>query len=117
MFKILILIFKDYSVNPAVEIFIDSANVELTNIHPISTDTTDFKAELQIRSSGNITANGMLTLEPLNSDLHYEVKGIDLNILNQYLLQFAKLNLKSGSISTSGDIKVKYARHKQTAIC
>jgi hypothetical protein len=101
------LIFKDYSVNPAVEIFIDSANVELTNIHPISTDTTNFKAELQIRSGGNITANGMLTLHPLNSDLHYGVKGIDLNILNQYVLQFAKLSLKSGNVSTSGNVKVR----------
>jgi Domain of Unknown Function (DUF748) len=100
------LIFKDYSVNPAVEIFIDSANVELTNIHPLSTDTTDFKAELQIRSGGNITVNGMLTLQPLTSVLHYDVKGLALNALNQYVSQFAKLNLNNGSVSTSGDVKV-----------
>lgn len=100
------LVFKDYTVNPAVEIFLDSANVELNNIHPLSSDTTDFKAELQIRSGGKITANGMLTMQPLYSDLHYEVKEIDLTILDQYVSQFAKLNLKSGSVNTSGDVKV-----------
>ncbi len=100
------LTFKDYSVSPAIELFIDSINAEITNIHPLSTDTTNFKAELQIRSSGKITANGILTLQPLTSVLHYDVKGLALNALNQYVSQFAKLNLNNGSVSTSGDVKV-----------
>jgi hypothetical protein len=100
------LIIKDYSVNPTIEIFVDSINADITNIHPLSADTTRFKAELLFRSGGKITTSGMLTLQPLTSVLHYDVKELALNALNQYVSQSAKVNLKSGSVSTSGDFKV-----------
>lgn len=100
------LIFKDYSADPAIEIFIDSINAEITNIHPLSTDTTHFKAELQIRSGGKIFSSGMLTLKPLASVLHYDVEGLELSFLDQYISQVAPLKLNGGSVSTSGDVKV-----------
>ena len=98
------LIIKDYSVNPEVEIFLDSINAELTSIHPLSTDTTDFKAEFQIRSGGQISTRGILTLQPLKSVFHYDVKELALNSLKQYVSQFANLKLNGGTVSTSGEV-------------
>jgi hypothetical protein len=98
--------FIDNSLSPPAQIFIDSINFEAFNVRPLSSDTTKFRAALQIRGGGKLIASGVVNLQPSSSKIHYEISKLPLNIFNQYFSQSTQLVLSSGYLSTTGDINL-----------
>ena len=100
------LLFQDKSVEPTAEVHIDSIDILLTNIHPFTQDTTEFKVEFEIREGGQGSVNGIFTQVPMMTELTLKMDSIAIEEVQPYLSEFAYLRIDGGAINAKGDVKV-----------
>ena len=78
----------------------------LTNIHPFTQDTTEFKVEFEIREGGKGSVSGIFTQIPMMTELMLNMDSIAIAEVQPYLSEFAYLRIDGGAINAKGNVKV-----------
>lgn len=104
--KKLNLLLQDKSVEPTAEVHIDSIDVLLSNIHPFTKDTTQFKVEFEIREGGKGLVSGIFTQVPMMTELTLNMDSIAIVEVQPYLSESAYLRIDGGAINARGDIRI-----------
>ncbi|NOX64461.1 MAG: DUF748 domain-containing protein [Chlorobi bacterium] len=73
------LLTQDKSVEPMAEVHIDSIDVLLANIHPFTSDTTEFKVDFEIREGGKGSVSGIFTQIPSMTEFTFDTDSIAIN--------------------------------------
>jgi len=111
--KKLNVLIQDKSVDPTAEVHIDSVDVLLTNIHPFTSDTTEFKVDFEIREGGRGAVGGIFTQVPAMTEFTFDMDSIAIIEAQPYLSKFAYLRIDGGTINTKGYVKLLMPENKE----
>ncbi|VAX16036.1 hypothetical protein MNBD_IGNAVI01-2004 [hydrothermal vent metagenome] len=105
---------QDKSVEPMAEVHIDSIDVLLTNIHPFTSDTTEFKVDFEIREGGKGFVSGIFTQIPMMTEFTFDMDSVAIIETQPYLSKFAYLRIDDGAINLKGTVKLIMPENENT---
>jgi hypothetical protein len=95
---------EDRSVTPAARFVISPANVTVEGWRNDPTAALRIDADLGINEGGKVAASGTVRLEPLGATVKIDSSSLDLLAVQPYVSQYSGLRLRSGKLSTKGEI-------------
>lgn len=99
--------FTDKQPKTTAKINISNINFQLNNLSDDFTQTLPFEIEYSLDKSGNSKIEGEMIPTPLNLDAIITLEELALPIIQPYLSEFAKIDLKKGSLSVNGKLNLK----------
>ncbi|MHB1678484.1 MAG: DUF748 domain-containing protein [Sulfuriferula sp.] len=102
--------FEDRAKGKPVVLDIEQANLAAHNLSLDLRKPISVTAAFKVKQGGSFDAHGTLVPEPLRGDLKLKFSALSLKPFAPYLNRIARLNLNSGSASSSGMLKLQHGK-------
>jgi len=98
------LFFLDEMPVEAVHLTMDNLNLQADSLSTVKESKGNIDFSLELDKQGKISVKGRISIDPLNATFAVDAKNIALAPFQPYFTDKIKINIRSGSFSTAGNI-------------